>query len=195
MRLCRVALVVPLIGLALSFGGCVTLTPGQQVNLEEMRVFSKRVTDAYGKSPVYILVGGLNDRAGATMEAGGLMRFSTLRLDPGLNRDWLLAHELGHYVLAHRWTNGDTLSQTAPREMEANAEAVKILVVGLGVSEDVAYRRVHEALWGLERSVRSGTRALPRGHAPICEEIANLVARYPAYSEGSRLCVAQVGGR
>ncbi len=58
MMLCRVALAIPLIGLALSLAGCVTLTPGQQVRLEEMRVFSKRVTDAYGKSSVYILVAG-----------------------------------------------------------------------------------------------------------------------------------------
>jgi hypothetical protein len=140
------------------------------------------VTTHYKMPSVYIQVTDHNQGAGATMTTAGLLRIKSDRLGLGAPTEWLIAHELGHYVLGHTWSANDSAANNARKEMEANGEAVKVGAIGSGLTEDAAYRRVHDNLWHLERSIQRGTRTVPRGHAPICDEINNLIERYPQYT-------------
>jgi hypothetical protein len=69
--------------------------------------------------------------------------------------------------------------------MDANAEAVKILTIGWGLSERQAYARVLNRLW---HGKRAGL-AIPDGHPPdLCIEIADLVRRFPRYADIGKTC-------
>jgi hypothetical protein len=95
-------------------------------------------------------------------------------LDPRLLAG--LAHELGHVVSgkAH-----DPAHQEA-NELEANYRAVAVLVIGEQVSEEAAFRQVHELLVFIATvRARLGTRA-PRFH-DACAEVADLDQRFPQY--------------
>jgi hypothetical protein len=85
------------------------------------------------------------------------------------SRDKYAAHELAHHILRH-----DLPSMRTPEEKEhqANIEAVRILVVANGVTEEQALRVVLGHLKG-----RTGTAT---GHASPCEEIRVVSAAFPA---------------
>ena len=60
--------------------------------------------------------------------------------------------------------------------MDANVEAVKILTIGWGWTEERAYLAVLNRLWQVKRSAQ----AVPDLHPPDpCIEIADLVRRFP----------------
>jgi hypothetical protein len=174
--------VLAITALATTLGGCVTLTPAQETGLQEARAFSKRVTDHYRMPPVYIMAGSLHGRAGATMTRDGVLRIEPTRLAMATGTDVVIAHELAHYVLGHRFTQGEDLAKTGPREMEANAEAVRVLAVARDYPEPVAFRLVLNALWEFKGLVDAGTRRIPFGHYTPCQEIADLVRRFQEYN-------------
>ena len=89
----------------------------------------------------------------------------------------LFAHELGHYVLEHR-------SSSPQVEMEANAQAVEILVRVRRVDELQALTAFHGYLLSVHRSQAS--RGVLPGHASACQEIADLVRRYPKHETVTR---------
>ena len=83
--------------------GCTSLTARQRTSLRDWQGFADRVTTYYGVSDVSFLVGEQPGPGGATMRPGGLMTFKPEMLEPlpaGQRRDFLLAHELAHWVLA-----------------------------------------------------------------------------------------------
>src|SRR5437762_12247058 len=94
-----------------------------------------------------------------------------------LNMPLLFAHELGHYVLEHR-------SSSPQVEMEANAQAVEILVRARRVDELQALTAFHGYLLSVHRSQAS--RGVLPGHASACQEIADLVRRYPKHETVTR---------
>src|SRR5438046_4628599 len=94
-----------------------------------------------------------------------------------LNMPLLFAHELGHYVLEHR-------SSSPQVEMEANAQAVEILVRVRRVDELQALTAFHGYLLSVHRSQAS--RGVLPGHASACQEIADLVRRYPKHETVTR---------
>jgi hypothetical protein len=85
---------------------------------------------------VPFLVGGQPGAGGGAMRPGDLMTFQTRMLEPlpaGQSRDFLLAHELAHWVLGHAYRRALDEAITSPwearqerRELDANAEAVEI---------------------------------------------------------------------
>ena len=167
----------------LALAGCVTLTPPQEASLAEVRVLIDGTTRAYGKRPVYVLVGNAVPGVGGTYRRG-MMTISTPML-LSKSRDSLVAHELAHYLLGHEipLRASDALEQSreqALRELDANAKAVEILTRA-GRTEAAALRLVYDHLHGFHRAVMAAATVVPWGHRPPCEEIADLLARFPAH--------------
>lgn len=154
-----------------------TLTPAQEAGLAEVKAFVAAVARAYRVQPPAIMVA---DHAGdATF--GAVYRRGVITFTSGVltsaSRDTVTAHELGHYFLRH-----DQPSMRSPAETEhqANIEAVHILQVGKGMSEEAALREVVATLDRNHGAVKSGA-VMARGHAHPCEEIRAVVAAYPAH--------------
>jgi hypothetical protein len=174
-------------GLALLISACATdggahvtvgttLTPAQEAGLADVKAFVDTAARRYGVQPPAIMVG---DHAGdATF--GAVYRRGVIVFTSGMltsaSRDSATAHELAHDFLRH-----DQPSSRSSEDIEhqANIEAVRILQVGKGMSEEEAVRAVLEALARFHSAVRSGS-PIARGHAHPCEEIRAVVAAYPA---------------
>src|SRR5262245_11292420 len=179
----RYLVIAPLVLIA----GCVTgdrahvtvgttLTPAQEAGLTEVRGFVEAIARAYGLQPPAIMVADHAGDAtfGAVYRRGIIVFTSQVLTSP--SRDEVTAHELAHYFLRH-----DQPSSRSPHEIEhqANIEAVRILQIGKGTSEEAAVREVLAALDRSRRAVTSGF-PIARGHAHPCEEIRAVVAAYPA---------------
>jgi hypothetical protein len=177
----------PMIVLALLVAGCATggaahvtvgttLTPTQQAGLADVKSFIEAVARAYDIQPPAIMVA---DHAGdATFGAvyrRGVVTFTSAML-ASPTRDKTAAHEMAHYVLRHDQPSSRTPEE---REHQANIEAVRILQVGKGISEETAVREVVTALDLTRRSIAAGG-PIARGHADPCEEIRAVVAAFPA---------------
>ena len=94
-----------LAALVLLHAGCTSLTAGQQAHLDDWQRFADRVTAQYGVADATFLVGEQPGGGGGAMRPGGLMTFQTLMLESlphGQSRDFLLAHELAHWVPTRR---------------------------------------------------------------------------------------------
>ena len=172
-----------LIAVCLALAGCVTLSPPQQASLDEVRVLIDGTARAYGLRSVYVLVGNAVPGVGGSYRRG-MMTISTPML-LSKSRDSLVAHELAHYVLGHETPlrGSSALEQSREqeqRELDGNAKAVEILTRA-GRSEAAALRLVYEHLHNFHRAVAAGITVVPWGHRPPCEEIADLLSRFPAH--------------
>ena len=183
-----------LAGLTLIAGavGCAatTLTPVEQNYLEEVRRFTEAAGRVYGRRPPHVTAGGANNPS-----QGGGYRSGYLYVTPSMlgseHRDSLVAHELGHWLLNHDtalsrqferpMTQGEWGRMVEPMEMDANAKAVEILVRVRGYPEASALRLVY---LHLESAHRRGVDLL--GHAPACEEIRDLLRRFPQHVSTTR---------
>jgi hypothetical protein len=99
------------------------------------------------------------------------------------HRDSLIAHGLGHYLLGHdapldAASALERCRQQERRELDANAKAVEILTRA-GRTEEAALRLVYRHLLAFHRAVTAGATVVPWGHRLPCEEIADLLARFP----------------
>jgi len=99
-------------------------------------------------------------------------------------RDAIVAHELAHYVLGHDAplvgaTNGARRREREQRELDANAKAVEILAGVRTVPEDQALRMVYSYLLNVHRRLQRSPGEDLLGHRPPCDEIADLLGRYP----------------
>jgi len=95
-----------------------------------------------------------------------------------------VAHELAHYVLGHDAalagaTPEARLLERQQRELDANAKSVEILTRVRGVPEDQALRMAYSYLLNVHRRLERSPGEDLLGHRPPCEEIADLLARYP----------------
>ena len=179
--------------------GCATLTPAQQGRLEDWQRFADRVTAHYGIGDITFLVGDRPGPGGGGIRQGGLVTFTPAMLEPlppGQSRDFLLAHELAHWVLGHAYLPPPDEATTSlwqreqqARELDANAEAVRILAVGRHWSQRRAFFHAHAYLWSYKRGVDARRYGVPAGHpGDPCVEINDLIRRYPTYPDISDGC-------
>jgi len=175
--LTAVALLVAVVS---ALTGCATLTPAQRTALADYQQFANRVTQHYGRPEVQIMVGTSNAYGDGVslMRPDGWMVLSPTLLEPvapGRSRDFGFAHELGHWVTG-RFGCGPAC------EADANAEAVRILVVGRpGVwTEQKAFNHSISFLCGTKSRQEAG-RPVTKNHLPAAQEIADLAAHYTQY--------------
>ena len=115
-----------------------------------------------------------------------------------------MAHELGHHLLGHDQrgrafddrpvTLADWARTQEPKELDANAKAVEILVRVKGWGESSALRVMLDFLSaGAKAQARGGL--LAPGHPPACAEIPDLAKRFPAQQAVSQpyLCPGSQG--
>ena len=153
-----------------------TLTPVQAAGLAEVKSFVEATARAYKvPAPAIMVADHAWDATAGAIYRRGVIVF-TVRVLTSPSRDAITGHEMGHYVLHHDQPSARTSEEI---EHQANIEAVRILMVGKGVSEEAALREVLAALDRTRRAVTAGG-ALARGHAHPCEEIRAVVAAYPA---------------
>jgi hypothetical protein len=172
-----------LLTLVVALAGCASLTPPQQASLIEAHALIDRTTRSYGLSSIYVLVGHGVAGVGGTYQRGMITISTPMLLSR--HRDSLVAHELGHYVLGHDAPLAgssalDRSREQEQRELDANAKAVEILTRA-GRAEAAALRLVYEHLLSVHRAVAAGRTVVPWGHRAPCEEIADLLARFPTH--------------
>jgi len=167
---------------ALAVAGCATLTPAQRRSESEVRLFADRTARAYGLPPIHVLVShNPSDPPGSYRR--GFFAVSAVTLVSTF-RDAIVAHELAHYVLGHDAPlPGDTTDERRrayqERELDANAKSVEILARVGGMSEERALKTVYAYLLGVHWALERYPRLNLSGHKPPCEEIADLLARFP----------------
>jgi hypothetical protein len=163
-------------------GGCLSLTPTQNRSLDEVRAFAEATARTYGLPPIHVLVSHNPDSP-----VGGFRRgfFYVNQLVLGSEyRDAIVAHELGHYVLGH---DAPLMGSTPEarrrdreqRELDANAKSVEILERVKHVPEDDALHTVYSYLLNVHRRLQRSPGEDLLGHRPPCDEIADLLARFP----------------
>ena len=179
MRASRLAGLVATAALA---AACSTLTPAQDRSLDEVRAFADETTRRYGLPPIHVLVSHNPDSPVGSYRRGF---FAVNRLVLGSEfRDAIVAHELAHYVLGHDAplagaTNDARRREVEQRELDANATSVEILAGVRQVPEDQALRMVYSYLLNVHRRLQRAPSEDLLGHRPPCDEIADLLRRYP----------------
>ena len=168
---------------ALLLAACTTsLNPAQDRSLEEVRVFADETAGLYGLPPIHVLVNYNPDGPVGAYRRGF---FAVNRLVLGSEfRDAIVAHELAHYVLGHDTpvtgaTHEARLRLREQRELDANATAVEILARVKHIPEDQALRMVYSYLLNVHRRLLRYPGEDLLGHRPPCEEIADLLVRFP----------------
>jgi hypothetical protein len=180
----RLGATLAVLGAALTAAGCVTLTPLQERSLAEVRAMADDTARVYGVSRIHVLVGSNVDGVGGSYQRG--MFTITTPMLRSRHRDSIVAHELAHYLLDHdRPLSGalglDRLREQELRELDANAKAVEILARVRGVREEQALSLVYDHLLAFERLVGQRLTVIPWGHRAPCEEMTDLLARFPAH--------------
>ena len=174
----RIGLVLGVLLLA----GCATLTPAQERSAAEVRALADRTARLYGLPPIHLLVSH-NPQDPPGSYRGGFFSVSTITLTSTF-RDAIVAHELAHYVLGHEAplhgaSSGELERDYQQRELDANAKGVEILTRAAGFSEARALRAMYDYLAGVQWALDRYPRLNLRGHKAPCEEIADLLARFP----------------
>ena len=164
------------------FVACSTLNPAQQRSEAEVRGFADRTARAYGLSPIHVLVShNPQDPPGSYRR--DFFSVSAVTLTSTF-RDAIVAHELAHYILGHDAPlPGDSSDEMRrayqERELDANAKAVEILARVGGMSEERALKTMYAYLLGVHWALERYPRLNLSGHKPPCEEIADLLTRFP----------------
>lgn len=161
---------------------CSTLTPDQDRSLDEVRAFSDETARRYGLQPIHVLVSH-DPESPVGSYRRGFFAVNRLVLSSEF-RDAIVAHELAHYVLGHDAPLAGATSDARrrdreQRELDANATAVEILVWVRQVPEDQALRMVYSYLINVHRRMLRSPGEDLLGHRPPCDEIADLLGRYP----------------
>jgi len=162
--------------------GCFTMTASQNRSLDEVRVFADETTRIYGLAPIHVLVSH-NPESPVGSYRRGFFAVNQLVLRSEF-RDAIVAHELAHYVLGHDApltgaTPEARLREREQRELDANAKSVEILTRVRGLPEDEALRRAYRYLLNVHHRLQRSPGEDLLGHRPPCDEIADLLARYP----------------
>ena len=179
MRASRLAGLVATAALA---AACSTLSPAQDRSLDEVRAFADETAHRYGLPPIHVLVSHNPDSPVGSYRRGF---FAVNRLVLGSEfRDAIVAHELAHYVLGHDaplagHTKTARRREVEQRELDANAKSVEILAWVRQVPEDQALRMVYSYLLNVHRRLERTPGEDLLGHRPPCDEIADLLVRYP----------------
>jgi len=172
-----------LVAVAALFAGCFSMSPAQNKSLDEVRAFADDTARLYGLPQIHVLVSHNPDSPVGSYRRG-FFAVNQLVLRSEF-RDAIVAHELAHYVLGHDAalaapTPEARLAERQQRELDANAKSVEILTRVRGVPEDQALRMAYSYLLNVHRRLQRSPGEDLLGHRPPCEEIADLLARYPA---------------
>jgi hypothetical protein len=167
----------------LLLGGCAALTPPQRQSLAEVRALAEATARVYGRPPIHLFVSHAPDAPPGSYRRG-FFSVSTQVLASTF-RDAIVAHELAHYVLGHEEalrgaTSVELERDYQQRELDANAKGVEILMRVAGMSEARALRTMYSYLLGVQWALERSPHLNLRGHKPPCEEIADLLSRFPA---------------
>jgi len=173
---------IGLVLLLLLLAGCAMLTPAQEESAAEVRALATRTADLYGLPPIRLLVSH-NPQGPPGSYRRGFFSVSTITLTSTF-RDAIVAHELAHYVLGHEAplhgaSSGELERDYQQREVDANAKAVEILIRAAGIGEARALRTIYDYLAGIQWALDRYPRLDLRGHRSPCDEIADLLARFP----------------
>jgi len=185
------------------FAACTTLTPAQEQSNAEVLRFAERTTRVYGLPSIHVLVSHDPDDPPGSF-GHGFFSVSSITLMSTF-RDAIVAHELAHYVLGHDAPlPGDSYEEQQrayqEREQDANAKSVEILQRVGGMSEERALRTVYAYLLGVHWAFERYPRLKLSGHKPPCEEIGDLLTRFPGQRawtdslECARPGLSSVGG-
>jgi hypothetical protein len=171
-----------LLGLLL-LAGCGTLTPPQRESLAEVRALAEETARVYGRPPIHLLVSHDPHAPPGSYRRGFFAVSSQVLTSPF--RDAIVAHELAHYVLGHEEplhgaTSEELERDYQQRELDANAKAVEILTRVGGMTEVRAIKTIYNYLLGIRWALERYPRLDLRGHKPPCEEIKDLLGRFPA---------------
>jgi hypothetical protein len=176
--------IVVVVALAFLAGGCVTLTPVQRDSVADVQRFADATTAAYKLPSIRLTIEpATNLGIGGRYRQGNFYLNETQLNTGGLTA--LVAHELAHYVLGHDSVLSGAASMAEMvrmqqlRELDANAKAVEILVRVKGLSERQALTTMVIKLRSAQAHQMRGNPNAP-GHLPPAEEIADLLARFPA---------------
>jgi hypothetical protein len=164
--------------------GCVSLTASEQRGADEVRAMADELARIYDVRRIAVLIGDNVDGVGGTYRQG-LFTITTSMLTSRY-RDEIVAHELAHYLLDHDRPLAGTLSldwqrEQELRELDANAKSVEVLMRVRGLPEEEALKRVYDYLLAWNRTVVARRTVIPWGHRAPCEEIAELLGRFPQY--------------
>ncbi|HEV8585105.1 MAG TPA: hypothetical protein VGT02_09060 [Methylomirabilota bacterium] len=170
--------------LALALGGCVTLTPAQEQSVSEIRAFADETARVYGVSRISVLVGSNIEGVGGSYRRG-FFTVSTPMLN-SRHRDSVVAHEMAHYLLDHDRPLAGTMMydwtrEQEQRELAANAKAVEVLVRVRRLPEERALSLVYDHLLSFNWLVGEKRTVIPWGHLHPCEEMVDLLRRFPAH--------------
>src|ERR1043166_8549491 len=172
-----------LVAVAALLAGCFSMSPAQNRSLDEVRAFADDTARLYGLPQIHVLVSHNPDSPVGSYRRG-FFAVNQLVLRSEF-RDAIVAPELAHYVLGHDAaltapTPEARLAERQQRELDANAKSVEILTRVRGVPEDQALRMAYSYLLSVHRRLQRSPGEDLLGHRPPCEEIADLLARYPA---------------
>src|SRR5262249_20661849 len=189
-RRLRLALVPSL--LVFVAAGCVSLTPVQQDTVAEVHRFADATAAAYGLVRIPLTI-----QAGPIPGIGGVYRQGNFYLNADMldsgHLTAVVAHELGHCVLGHEPISGVSMAEVLraqePKELDANAKAVEILMRVKGMPQAQAVRTIVVFLRSVENAQARG-QPNAAGHLPPAEEIADLVRRFPPASTPSETRLA-----
>lgn len=172
--------------------GSTALTPEQVAGLEVVQYLIQETARTHDVPlPVAARVAPWVVTTGGLAGAGGASSGGRLYLAPGTltarHRDALIAAALA-YALVHRPSQARSLAdfdrERRQQFMDAHAKAVEVLVRVKGWPEWTALDAIYEWLLGQHRAGAATQKTvIGQGRATPCEEIADLLGRFPQQQE------------
>lgn len=181
-RAARLAAAVLVVGAA---AACVTLTPVQEKSAAEVRALADQAFKIYKVPSIPIVIGAHVSGTGGTYE-GGMFTVGSGML-ASATRDVVVAHELAHYILGHdgKRMNMPMIDRRVlyeQWELDANAKGVEILSRAKPMPEQLALSLFYQHGIGAYHALLNNQGGIPFGHKPPCEEIADLLSRFPQHA-------------
>ena len=161
-----------------ALGGCASLSPEHERGLAEVRELADAIARAYDAPAIPVMVGASTPGLAGTYRRG-LFTVDTSVLDSPY-RDAVVAHEMAHYLLGHD-DESLRVEDAERNELDANAKVVEIFTRVRDWSEEQGIRAMYAPLLSFQRAVEQGA-MVSRGHRPPCEEIADLLERFPRHA-------------
>lgn len=164
-----------------------SLTEDQRRHLAHLRALAAATGRVYRVPPAGLSVMALASTNLESLAGVGVAhRPGHLWVEPALLGAWyqdaLIARTLAYEVLPPvraAASMADYERRQRQRDLDANAKAVEILSRAQARSERMALQAVYEWLAGMHRAVVAGQVKLPGGQPEPCEQIRDLLGRFP----------------
>jgi hypothetical protein len=171
---------------ALATSACLTFTPEQEKGAAEVRALADEAFRLYKVLRIPIIIGDHVQGTGGDYR-GTSITLSTRALTSS-TRDKIVAHELAHYILGHETfrlrgaPSSERQRQMELWELDANAKGVEILTRARPMPEELALSMFYDHMIGVHRAFLANRTVIPFGHRPPCEEIGDLLSRFPQHA-------------